>query len=86
MPLYYECEDGHLDDASQTTGCSNGLDHEEEEEDSKWDTSLCFLNSEINFPDSIEEHNVIFFETLIGNQALNYDILNENFDISCENG
>ena len=41
------------------------MGHQEEEEDSKWDTSLCFLNSEINFPDSIEEHNAIFFETLI---------------------
>ena len=29
MPLYYECEDGHLDDAPQATDCNNGLDHQE---------------------------------------------------------
>ena len=46
MPLYYEFEDGHLDDAPQeAVGCNNGLDHQEEEDDSKWDVSSCFLNS-----------------------------------------
>ena len=46
MSLYYECEYGHLDDAPQEEAdCNNGLDRQEEEEDSKWDTSLCFLNS-----------------------------------------
>ena len=46
MPYYYECEDGHLDDPPQeVANCNNGLDHQEEEEDSKWDTSLCFLYS-----------------------------------------
>ena len=38
-------EDGHLYDASQEAiDRNNGLDHQEEEEDSKWDTSLCFLD------------------------------------------
>ena len=53
----------------------------EEEGDSKWDTSLCFLNSEINLPDSIEEHNPILFETLIRNQVLNSDILDEEVEV-----
>ena len=67
MPLYYECEDGHLDDASQTTNYNNGLDHQEEEEDSKWDTYLCFLDSEITMLGSMEKHNNIFFETFVRN-------------------
>ena len=62
------------------------MDNQEEEEESKWDTSLCFLNSEINLPDSIEEHNVIFFETLAKNQVLNSDISYEKVDVSFENG
>ena len=74
-----------MDDAPQTTDCNNALGHQEEEEDSKWDTSLCFLNSEINFPDSIEEHNVIFFETLMRNQVLNYEILYKNINASFAN-
>ena len=47
---------------------------------------LCFLNSEINFPDSIEEHNPILFETLIRNQVLNSMILHEKVDSSFRNG
>ena len=43
---------------------NNGVDHQEEEEESKWDTSLCFLNSEINLFDSIEETDDISFGTL----------------------
>ena len=45
-----------------------------------------FLNSEINFSVSIEEHNVISFETLIRNQVLNSDILDEEVDVSFANG
>ena len=52
----------------------------------EWDTSLCFLNSEINFPDSIEEHNPIFFETLVRNQVLNPELLYEKVDVSFANG
>ena len=58
----------------------------EEEEDSKWDTYLCFFNSEINFPDSIEEHNPIFFEPLVRNQVLNFGILYKKVDVSFTNG
>ena len=54
MPLYYECEEGYLDDAPpEATDCNNGLDHQEDGEGTKWDISLCFLNSEIIFPNSI---------------------------------
>ena len=86
MPIYDECEDGHLDDAPQEEADNNnGLDHQEEEEDSKWDTSLCFLNLEIIFLDSIEQHNGIYFETLGGNQVLKYEILDEEVDVSFSN-
>ena len=64
-PIYDECEDGHLDDAPQEAAdCNNGLDHQEEEEDSKWDTSLSFLDSEITLPDSMEKHNNFFLKHL----------------------
>ena len=86
MPLYYECEDGHLDDVPQAaTDCNNGLDHQEEEEESKWDTSLCFLDSEITLLDSMEKHNDILFETLVRNHVLNFEILDEEVDVSFEN-
>ena len=62
------------------------MGHQEEEEDSKWDTSLCFLNSEINWHDSIEEHNPILFGTLVRNHVLNSKILYENIDVSFGNG
>ena len=64
FPIYDECEDGYLDNSPQEpTICNNRLDHQEEEEDSKWDVSLCFSDSEIIFLDSIKEHNNISFET-----------------------
>ena len=48
MPIYDECKHGHLDDAPQEPiVCNNRLDHQEEEEDSKWEVSLCFSESEI---------------------------------------
>ena len=84
-PLYYECEDGHLDDAPQVEYCNNGLDHHEEEEDSKWDTSLCFLDSKFTLLDSMEKHNDIFFETLVRNRVLNSKILDEEVDVSFSN-
>ena len=87
MPLYYECEDGHLYDAPQEAVDNNNvLDHQEQEKDSKWDTSLCFLDSKITFPDSMEKHNDILFETLVRNQVLNYEILYEKVDASFSNG
>ena len=52
--------------------------------DSKRDASLCFLNSEINFPNSVEEHNAILFKTNMRNQFVNSDILCEEFDVSFE--
>ena len=65
LPIYDACKDGYLDHAPQEpTHCNNILDFQEEEEDSKWDISLCFSNSEIILLDSIEEHNDISFETL----------------------
>ena len=71
MPIYDECEDGYLDNAPQEpVDCNNRLDHIEEEEDSKWDISLSFSNSEIILLDSIEEHDGIYFETLGRNQVL----------------
>ena len=86
MPIYDEYEDGYLDDAPQeTTTCNNRLDHQEEDKDSKWDISLCFLNSEIIFPDSIQEHDDISFETPRRNQVLNSDILDEEVDVSFAN-
>ena len=55
LPIYDECKDGYLDNAPQEPAYyNNRLDHQEEEEDPKWDTSLCFLNSEIIVLDSIE--------------------------------
>ena len=64
--------------------CNNRLDHQEEEE-SKWDISLCFLNSEIILLDSIEDHNDISFERLERNRVLNYEILDEEVDVSFTN-
>ena len=88
----------HLEEAEDPEGnissCFSNLEGQEEyispisleeEWDSKWDTSLCFLKSKINFPDSIEEHNPILFETLIRNLVLNSDILDEEFDVSFSN-
>ena len=45
MPIYDECEDGHLDDTPQAIDWNNGLDHQEYE-GPKWDVSSCFSNSE----------------------------------------
>ena len=73
-----------MDDAPQTTDCNNGLGHQEEEKDSKWDTSLCFLDSEITLLDSMEKHNDILFETLVRNDVLNFEILDEEVDVSFE--
>ena len=68
MHTYNECEEGHLDDAPQEAIDHNkGLDHQEEEEDSKRDTSLCFLDLEITLLDSMEKHNDILFETFVRN-------------------
>ena len=85
MPLSSEGGDGYLDDSPQAKNCNNGLDHQEEEEDSKWDTYLCFLDSKITFLDSMEKHNDIFLETHIKNRVLNSDILDEEVDVSFEN-
>ena len=42
MPIYDECEDGYLDNAPKKPAVDNNiLDHQEQEE-SKWDISLCF--------------------------------------------
>ena len=57
----------------------------EEEEDSKWDTSLCFLDSEITLPDSMKKYNDVFFKKLVRNQVLNSEILDEEVDVSFEN-
>ena len=47
MPIYDECEDGHLDDApKEPTVCNHGLDHLEETEGPKWDVSSCPSNEE----------------------------------------
>ena len=71
FPIYDQCKDGYLDNAPQEpVDCNNILDHQEEEEDSKWDICLCFSNSEIILLDSIEEHNDIYFETCRKNQVL----------------
>ena len=61
------------------------MDHQEEEDDSKWDISLCFSDSEIILLDSIEKHNDIPFETLGRNKVLNSEILDEEVDVSFEN-
>ena len=64
MTIYHECEDGYLDNApEEPTVYNNRLDNQEEE-NSKWDIFLCFLNSDIILLDSIEEQNGISFETL----------------------
>ena len=48
FPIYDECKNGYLDNAPQEPAvCNNRLDHQEEEEDSKWEVSLCFSKSEI---------------------------------------
>ena len=57
----------------------------EEKEGSKWEISLCPLNSEIILPGSIKEHNDISFEILERNQVLNSEILYEEVDVSFEN-
>ena len=44
-----------------------------------------FSNSEIILLDSIEEHNDISFETLGRNQVLNFEILDEEVDVSFAN-
>ena len=86
MPIYDECEDGYLDNApKEPAACKNRLDHQEEDKDSKWVISLCFLNSEIILPDSIEEHNNISFETFGRNQVLNSEILDEEVKVSFAN-
>ena len=72
-------------DASQIKDCNNGLDHQEEEEDYKLDTSLCFLDSEITLLDSKEKHNDICFETFVRNQVLNYESLDEEVNVSFAN-
>ena len=64
--------------------CNDILDHQEEE-DSKWDISLCFSNSEIILIDSIKEHNDISFEILERNQVLNSNILDEEVGVSFGN-
>ena len=61
------------------------LNHNEEEDDSKWDVSLCFSNSEIILLYSIEENNDISFKTLRRNQVLNSEILNEEVYVSFAN-
>ena len=84
MPIYDKFEDNHLDDSPQEAiDCNNGLDHQEEEEDSKWDISLCFSDSKIILVDSMGKHNDISFKTLGRNQVLNSGIFNEIVDISC---
>ena len=64
---------------------NNRLDHQEEEEDSKWDISLYFSNSKVILLDSIKEPNDISFETLERNHVLNSEILNQVVDIPFEN-
>ena len=44
-----------------------------------------FLDSKITLLDSIEKHNDSFFETLVRNQVLNSDILDEEVDVSFAN-
>ena len=68
------------------------LAYEEGDEDSKWNASLNLSNSKISSQekgfcslDFIEENNDISFETFGRNQNLNFDILNEVFDVSFEN-
>ena len=85
MPIYDECEDGYLDNAPKELAFYNNILDHQEEEDSKWDISLCFLNLEIIFPDSIEEHNDISFETFGRNQVLNFEILDEEVKVSFAN-
>ena len=87
MCLYCECEDGHLDDTPQEAAdCNNGLDHQEEEEESEWDVSSCSLNSEFSCQEdfiSLEFIRDIAYEMHEKNQVLNYGISNEIVDISC---
>ena len=47
MPIYNECEDGHLDNTPKEPAvCNHRLDHLEEAEGPKWDVSSCFSNLE----------------------------------------
>ena len=66
--------------------CNYGEMNQEWGESSKRDGSLCFLNWEINFPDFVEEHNAISFETPMRNPFLNPEILREEVDVSFEAG
>ena len=48
--------------------------------------SSFYLNSEINFPDFVEEHFAIFFKTFIRNHVLNSRMLYEKFGVLFANG
>ena len=71
--VFYDCIGEYMGRLLSQDGrlcvCNYGLDHQEEEEDSRWDVSLCLLNSEIILPYSIEEHGDISFEILERNQV-----------------
>ena len=86
VPICDEYKDDYLNNAPEEPKvCNNGLDLQEEEENSKWDTSLCFLDSEITLLDSMEKHNDIFFKTFVRNQVLNSESLDEEVDVSFTN-
>ena len=97
-PMVYNHRLDHLEEAEgpkwDASSCSWNSECQEEyissdflkeEEGSKWDISLCFSNLEITLLDSIKEHNGISFEMLERNHVLNFDILDEEVDISFEN-